>query len=292
MASTKLTSPTSLQGAAALATTVEERALIREIFATEFGGACTEDVEVRTPELFRALTIRRLGDLDRHDDGSLHSEVLKNTINLLQRFHLCAPVFPRLGVGGGGRKTETNKTTNIDLIIPENMKTNAHALFWRATFCRYFCADLDGLNAGKVWYDVRRFVMALGKIWGNDPEGGREVSGRARLTAAAMYGCWARPARQRGRKNALLWRLMGLASADLREEAWHQNMETWAVEVTARVGLWRRLVSDGGDSILRAPVCDGDGTRAYPEYVLPEYSEGEYSYFECMQSAFLEDDEC
>lgn len=259
MASTRPTSPAS-SGDTPPQTTLQERTLIREVFATEFGGAYIEAVDVKTPELFNALTTKRLDATADDDNGSgsgvsLHSEVLKNTTDLLQRFRLAAPTFPCLGAAA-----------------PENMKTNAHALFWRATFCRYFCGDMGAMDGPRVWVDVRRLVVALGMVWENDPGGGREVPARARLMAAALYG--ARPARHRSRENALLWELMGLASAGLREEARHRDMGTWSVEVTARVGLWRRLFEGRKDSILRAPI--GEDTGAYPKDVLPEYSEGEY----------------
>lgn len=286
-------------------TTPQQRALIRDVFITEFGGAYTDAVDVRTPELFRALTTRRLDDPDPGPDtdpdikgkdkdghGPLHAEVLKNTIDLLQRFSLCAPVFPRLGAGG-------NANANTATTIPENMKNNAHALFWRATFCRYFCADIPGLadhhgahgSSRKVWCDVRRLVVALRMIWDNDPSGGREVPNSARLFAAVAatmtcdgggggaYEDEARPlprARRRGAVASLLWELMGTAARGLREEARLWDMRTWAVEVTARVGLWRKkeMGAGGKGLVLREPVFVNTGV--YPRDVLPEYSEGEY----------------
>ena len=261
MATAKSSSPApSREDAAADETLAEQRTLIRDVFAAEFGGAYIDAVNVKTPELFNALTARELGDLDAEDDGSPHSEVLKNTIGLLQRFHLCALTFPELG-GGRGR-------------VPDKMRTNVHALFWKTTFCEKFCGGgggMEGLDAGKVWCDVRRFVVALKMIWDNDPDGGRPVPARARLAAAALYP--PQPPRKRGRKNALLWQLMGVASVGLREDVRHRDMTTWAAETTARIGLWRRLFNADRDSILRGPI--NEDTRAYPKDVLPEYSEGE-----------------
>ncbi|ROV96592.1 hypothetical protein VMCG_07749 [Cytospora schulzeri] len=270
------TSPTSSGCPAPPETTTQERIMIREIFAAEFGGAYIEAINVKTPVLFSALTTKRLDDPipentgDDNDDDNGHpfrSEVLKNTTDLLQRFHLAAPTFPHLGGTGEGPGSN-----DAAVPVPENMKTNVHALFWRATFCRYFCDDIEGLaEDGKVWSDVRRFVVALKMIWENDPEGGREVPARARLIAVAgMYGK-PRPARRRGRVNALLWELMGRASAGLKEGVRHRDMETWCVEVTARVGLWRKLFRECRDLILRVPISED--TRAYPKDVLPEYSE-------------------
>ncbi|ROW02021.1 hypothetical protein VPNG_07636 [Cytospora leucostoma] len=160
-------------GTAALETTIEQRIKVRNVFAVEYGGAYNEAIQVKTLELLNALLTKRLDDVDPEDDGSVHSEVLKNTIDLLQRFHLCAPTFPELGNA-----------------VPDNMKMNVHALFWKATFCKLFCDDIENMDAGKVWCDVRRFVLALKRIWDNDPEGGREVPARARLIAAAMVSTW------------------------------------------------------------------------------------------------------
>ncbi|KUI57537.1 hypothetical protein VP1G_04854 [Cytospora mali] len=247
MAGTKSASPAST-GDLHPETTTPERALIRDVFATEFGGAYTQAVDIKTPQLFQALTTKRLDDPDDKDSPScpsssssssssssfpsspLHTEVLKNTIDLLQRFHLCAPVFP-----------------SPDPAAPDNMKRNVEAMFWRATFCRYFCDDIAGMDEGKVWSDVRR------------------------LMAAAMYE--PRPARQRGRIASLLWELMGLAAAGLKEEGRLRDMETWAVEVTARVGLWKKLFDEDKGSILRFPV--NEDTQACPKDVLPEYNDGE-----------------
>lgn len=187
MATSKSALPAS-SGPAALETTNEQRTKIRDVFAIEFGGAYNEAIQIKTPELLNALMTKRLDDVDPEDDGSAHSEVLKNTIDLLQRFRLCAPTFPELGGA-----------------VPDNMKMNVHALFWKVTFCKLFCDDLEDMDAGKVWCDVRRFVLALKRIWDNDPEGGREVPARARLFAAAKYQ--PRPAKERSRKNTLLWQL-------------------------------------------------------------------------------------
>ncbi|KAK7729997.1 hypothetical protein SLS53_009112 [Cytospora paraplurivora] len=269
---TPKSAPSASSGTAALETTIEQRIKVRNVFAVEFGGAYTEAVQVRTPELFNALVTKRFDDLHPGDDGSVHSEVLKNTIDLLQRFHLCAPTFPELGDA-----------------VPDNMKMNVHALFWKATFCKLFCDDIENMDAGKVWCDVRRFVLALKRIWDNDPDGGREVPARARLIAAAAYQH--RPAKTRSRKNTLLWQLspetcsipnpsqattdslrliLGMASVGLKEGTRHQNMETWAAETTARISTWKKLFKDDKDAILRSPIKEE--TRVYPKDVLPDYS--------------------
>lgn len=260
MASTRSTSPAS-SGDATPETTDQERTLIREVFATEFGGTCINAVDVRSPELFNALTTRRL-DNDHDDNGSLHSRILKNSIDLLQRVQLAAPVFPVIRAEGASAAA-----------VPENLGNNIHLLFWRATFLRYFCDDIEGMDCSKVWLDVRRFVMALKLIWEKHPGGGCPVPARTMLMAVSMMGGARRPARQRSRENALLWELMGMTSAALKEEARHREMETWSVEVTARAGLWRKLFKDRNRSTLCAPISEDTG--AYPKDVLPEYSEGE-----------------
>lgn len=272
MAAARSTSTTP-SGGTAPETSKEQRALIRNFFAAEFGGVYINAIEIKTSQLFKALTTKRIDDLgaedddDDDDDGSLHSEVLKNTTDLLQRFHLCAPAFP--GLGGAA-------------VVPENMKKNVQALFWSAVFCKYFCDDMEGFTAGKVWYDVRRFVVALGRIWENDLDGGREVPARARLIAAAMYE--PRPAKKRSRRNALLWELMGMASVGLMEDSRLQNMEAWAAEATARVFLWKKLAKDDKVSVLRSPIIED--TRAYPKDVLPDYNEGECFQARCSTCAW------
>lgn len=66
-----------------------------------------------------------------------------------------------------------------------------------------------------------------------------------------------------------------MASDGLRDGTRHQNMETWAVETTVRVGLWKKLSKDDKDAMLRSLI--NDYTGIYPKDVLPDYNMGEQS---------------
>ncbi|KAI3390879.1 hypothetical protein diail_8457 [Diaporthe ilicicola] len=246
------------------ATTEDQRASIRNVFEAEFGVAHVQLIKVETAVLYKALCTRRHADTDDQDDGSLHSEVLKNSTDLLQRFHRCAPLY--LKKDPGHRPRNNN-------------------FFAKEVFCRTFCHDIEGFDNRdnpRAWIDVFHFLGAMKKIWDLSLLGGRKVSGQAKV-AAMLYahGGITPKATTWTRKGALLWALMGRASEAIDRHG-STRFETWCVEATVRIGTWRKKLEDDKDSLFRLPVEDDWGN--HPDEVLPERNNDAMKLFREMET--------
>lgn len=238
-------------------TTPEQQARIRLVFQSELGTPQAQLIKVESAVLFDALSTRRHADLDAEDDGTLRSEVLKNAIDLLQRFHSCAPLYPKMAAG------RRQRVANF---------------FAKEVFCRTFCADIEGFDNRdnpRAWIDVFHFFQAMKKIWDGSLLGGLRVSGRN--VAAVGFDARDEVAKSetRTRKGAVLWALMGLVSKDIEEHGMTEH-ETWCVEAAVRVGMWRKRLKfkKGRDSLFRLPVVDDWDN--YSDDVLPERDDGEH----------------
>lgn len=236
-------------------TTPEQQAKIRLVFQTELGIPQTQLINVRSIVLYNALSNKRHADIDAEDDGSFHSEVLKNAIDLLQRFHRFAPLYLNMEAG-------------------YNMRVGN--FFAKEVFCRTFCSDIEGFDNKdnpRTWIDVFHFFSAMKKIWDGSLMGGLKVSGRD----VAAVGFHARDevakSETRTRKGAVLWALMGLASKDIEKHG-STEYETWCVEAAVRVGMWRKKLREDKDSLFWLPVEDDRGSHS--DDVLPERDDGEY----------------
>lgn len=238
------------------ATTPKQQANIRLILQAELAIAHAHLINVESTVLYNALTSKRHADVDAEDDGSLHSEVLKNSIDLLQRFHRCAPLY--LKMAEGYRQRNNN-------------------FFAKDIFCRTFCSDIEGFDNKdnpRAWIDVFHFFQAMKKIWDGSLLGGLKVSGR--YVAAAGFDAREEVARAktRGRKGAVLWELMGLASKDIHRYG-NISPEFWCFEAAVRVGSWRKRLKEDKDSLFRLPVEDDWGKR--PDDVLPDHDGGKHT---------------
>lgn len=241
--------------ASAQGTTPEQQANIRLVFQSEFGLAHVQYITVESTVLYNALTTKRHADLDAQDDGSPHSEVLKNTIDLLQRLHRCAPLYLKMGAG--------------------HIKRNSN-FFAKEVFCRTFCGDIDGFDNKanpRAWIDVFHFFKAMKTLWDGSLLGGLKVS--ARHVAAASYDAREELAKAeaRSRKGAVLWELMGLASKDI-DRYGSTRFDTWCVEAAVRVGMWRKVLKEDKASLFRLPVQADWGNHS--DDVLPERNNGRY----------------
>lgn len=237
-----------------LTTTESERASIRDVFQAELSVAHVELIRVNSTILYNALATKRHADIDAQDDGSFHSEVLKNAIDLLQRLNRCAPLFPKMDI--------TRKDHNSNF-------------FAKVVFCRTFCCDLEGFDCKhnpRAWIDVFKFFGAMGKIWDRSLFGGRKVSGQARVAAMIhARGDVAPKAKTWTRKGELLWELMGRASEAYKRDN-NKSFETWCVEAAVRVGSWRKKVKEDRASLFRLPVEDDWGKHS--DDLLPEHDDG------------------
>lgn len=235
------------------ATTPEQQARIRLVFQSELGVANSHLINVESTVLYNALSTKRHADVDAQDDGSLHSEVLKNAIDLLQRFHRCAPLYLKTATGFGQRKNN---------------------FFAKQVFCRTFCSDIDGFDNKanpRAWIDVFHFFQAMKGIWDGSLLGGLQVSARHVVAAGFDARGEFAKAEARSRKGAVLWELMGMASRAI-DRYGSTRTETWCAEAAVRVGMWRKLLREDSQSLFRLPVGDG---RASPPYdVLPENDDG------------------
>ncbi|KKY33737.1 hypothetical protein UCDDA912_g06291 [Diaporthe ampelina] len=234
----------SIQG-----TTPEQQASIRLVFQSELGIANVQLIKVESTVLYNALTIERHADIDAQDDGSFHSEVVKNAIHLLQRFHRCAPLYLKMDAG------HTKRNSNF---------------FAKEIFCRTFCSDIEGFDNKdnpRAWIDVFHFFQAMKRLWDGSLLGGLKISGRD--VAAASYDAREElaKARTRTRKGAVLWELMGLASKDI-DRYGSTSFDTWCVEAAVRVGMWRKRLQEDKGSLFRLPVED-DWVN-HSDDVLPE----------------------
>lgn len=235
------------------ATTPEQQASIRLVFQSELGVANSHLIKVECAVLYNALSTKRHADLDAQDDGSLHSEVLKNTIDLLQRFHRCAPLYLKTATG----------------LMPRNSN-----FFAKEVFCRTFCSDIEGFdNKGnpRAWIDVFHFFQAMKGIWDGSLLGGLQVSARHVVAAGFDARHEFSKAETRSRKGAVLWELMGMASRAI-DRYGSTRPETWCAEAAVRVGMWRRLLKGDSQSLFRLPVED-DGWGSPPHDVLPEHDD-------------------
>lgn len=235
-------------------TTPKRRDQIRLVFQEEFRVPVNQKINVETTILYNALSTKRHADIDNQDDGSFHSEVLKNSIDLLQRFYRCAPLY--LKVDSGHRQRNNN-------------------FFAKDIFCRTFCPDIDGFDNKdnpRAWLDVFHFFNAIKEIWDKSSFGGREVSEKERIAAMCYtHGDITRKGPTSSRKGALLWELMGLASKAVDKEG-TKISETWCVEAAVRIGLWQKTLKQDKDSLFRLPVDDDWGNHS--DDVLPERDEG------------------
>ncbi|KAL1857028.1 hypothetical protein Daus18300_010475 [Diaporthe australafricana] len=250
-------------------TTQDERVSIRKVFKAELGVPYAKLISVNTTILYNALTTKRHADIDAEDDGSLRSEVLKNAIDLLQRFVRCAPLYLKLDSGSSTDQEE-------------GARDNFYA---KDVFCRTFCRDIEGfdfVHYPDAWHDVFQFFTAMKRLWDRSLAGGRKVPGQARV--AAMFdarGDVAPKARPRSRKGALLWELMGLAS----EVEWrdgNKNFETWCVEAAVRIGSWRKKVKEDKDSLFRLPLEDDWGNHS--DDLLPEHDDDAMKLFKELET--------
>ncbi|KAK7714128.1 hypothetical protein SLS64_004225 [Diaporthe eres] len=246
-------------------TTPEQQAKIRLVLQTELGIPQTQLINVRSIVLYNALSNKRHADIDAEDDGSFHSEVLKNAIDLLQRFHRFAPLYLNMEAG-------------------YNMRVGN--FFAKEVFCRTFCSDIEGFDNKdnpRAWIDVFHFFAAMKKIWDGSLMGGLKVSGRD----VAAVGFHARDevakSETRTRKGAALWALMGLASKDIEK---HGSTEygTWCVEAAVRVGMWRKKLREDKDSLFWLPVEDDWGSHS--DDVLPERDDDAMQLFKGLESKF------
>lgn len=247
--------PHGSENASPHGTTTEQQAKIRLVFQTELGIPQTQLINVESIVLYNALSNKRHADIDAEDDGSFHSEVLKNAIDLLQRFHRFAPLYLDM------EARHTKRAANF---------------FAKDVFCRTFCSDIEGFDNKdnpRAWIDVFHFFAAMKKIWDGSLMGGLKVSGRD----VAAVGFHARDeiakSETRTRKGAVLWALMGLASKDIEKHG-STEYETWCVEAAVRVGMWRKKLREDKDSLFWLPVEDDRGS--YSDDVLPERDDGEY----------------
>ncbi|KAG6362862.1 hypothetical protein INS49_007957 [Diaporthe citri] len=244
-------------------TTPEQQAKIRLVFQSELGTPQVQLINVESTVLYNALSTKRHADVDAEDDGSFHSEVLKNAIDLLQRLHRCAPLY--LKMAAGYRQRVAN-------------------FFAKEVFCRTFCSDIEGFDNKdnpRAWIDVFHFFQAMKKIWDGSLLGGLKVSGRD--VAAVGFDARDEVAKSetRTRKGAVLWALMGLASKDIDRYGSAEH-ETWCVEAAVRVGMWRERLKEDKDSLFRLPVEDGWGSHS--DDVLPERDDDAMKLFEELET--------
>lgn len=231
-------------------TTPEQQAKIRHVFQSELVISQSQLINVESVVLYNALSTRRHADVDAEDDGSFHSEVLKNTIDLLHRFHRCAPLYLKMEAG----------------------HTKRFAIFFaKELFCRFFCSDIEGFDNQKtpgVWVDVFHFFHALKEI--------RDANLPALFNVFAIFNAREEIAKSEGysRKGAVLWELMGLASKDI-DKSGRTGYETWCVEAAVRVGTWRKRLREDRDTLFRLPVEDGWGNHS--DDVLPERDAGKHT---------------
>ncbi|KAG8165095.1 hypothetical protein KVR01_005370 [Diaporthe batatas] len=198
-------------------TTSVQQEDIRHVFRNEFGIPYyrLELLRIRTLEFFDVLTTRRHADIDDEDDGSFHHEVLKNAIDLLQRFHCCAPLYPNIYVAGKHR----NRISSF---------------FAKDVFCSVFCDDIQAfhnLENPDVLTDLLDFTTAMKLLWDGSRLGGCRPQDTTFLEALrGATEAWAM-AGHRGRKNKVLWELMGLTSkADFERRTRHTKHEFWCLE--------------------------------------------------------------
>lgn len=238
------------------ATTPEQQANVRFVFQSELGIAHAQLINVESTVLYNALSTKRSADVDAEDNGSFHSEVLKNAIDLLQRFHRCAPLYLKMD------KDYSKRNFNF---------------FAKDIFCRTFCSDIKGFDNKdnpRSWVDVFHFFQAMKKIWDSSLLGGLEVSGRH--VAAVSFDARDEVAKSatRTRKGAVLWELMGLASKDI-ERYGCTKPETWCVEAAVRLGMWRKRLREDMRSLFCLPVEDDWGNLS--DDVLPERNDGRHT---------------
>lgn len=238
------------------ATTPEQQANVRFVFQSELGIAHAQLINVESTVLYNALCTKRHADVDAEDDGSFHSEVLKNAIDLLQRFHRCAPLYLKMD------KDFVKRNFNF---------------FAKDIFCRTFCSDIEGFDNKdnpRAWIDVFHFFQAMKKIWDGSLLGGLEVSGRD--VAAVSFDARDEVAKSatRTRKGAVLWELMGLASKDI-ERYGCRKPDTWCLEATIRLGMWRKRLRDNRDWLFLLPVDNGWSDLSND--VLPECNDGKHN---------------
>lgn len=241
------------------ATTPEQQAQIRLVFQSELGTAHAQLIKVESTVLYNALTTKRHPDLDAEDDGTLHSEVLKNAIDLLQRFHRCAPLYLKMGAAAGAGHRQRNNN-----------------FFAKDIFCRTFCSDIEGFDNRdnpRAWIDVFHFFQAVKKVWDGSLLGGLKVSARDMVAAGFDARDEVAKAGTRSRKGAVLWELMGLTSKAV-DRYGNTEPETWCIEAAVRIGMWRKRLKEDGASLFRLPVVDDWGNHS--DDVLPESNEGEH----------------
>ncbi|KAJ0108482.1 hypothetical protein J7T55_002086 [Diaporthe amygdali] len=245
-------------------TTPKQRDQIRLVFQEEFRVPVDQKINVETTILYNALSTKRHADIDDQDDGSFHSEVLKNSIDLLQRFYRCAPLY--LKVDSGHRQRNNN-------------------FFAKDIFCRTFCPDIDGFDNKdnpRAWLDVFHFFHAMKEIWDRSLFGGREVSEKERIAAMCYtHGDVTRKGPTSSRKGALLWELMGLTSKAVDKEG-TKISETWCVEAAVRIGLWQKRLKEDKDSLFRLPIDDDWGNHT--DDLLPERDEDAMKLFKDLET--------
>lgn len=225
------------------ATTPEQQANIRLVFQSELGIAQAQLIKVESTVLYNALSTKRHADIDAEDDGSLHSEVLKNAIDLLQRFHRCAPLY--LKMAAGHRQRNNN-------------------FFAKDIFCRTFCSDIKGFDNKdnpRAWIDVFHFFQAMKKIWDGSLLGGLRMSNRDVVAAGFEARDEVAKAETRSRKGVVLWELMGLASKAIDRNG-NTKPRTWCVEAAVRLGMWRKRLKEDSDSLFHLPVEDYWGNHS------------------------------
>lgn len=241
------------------ATTPEQQANIRLVFQSELGTAHAHLIKVESTVLYNALTTKRHADLDAEDDGSLHSEVLKNAIDLLQRFHRCAPLYLKMAMAAGHHRQRNNN------------------FFAKDIFCRTFCGDIEGFDNRdnpRAWIDVFHFFQAVKRVWDGSLLGGLRVSARDMVAAGFDARGEVAKAGARTRKGAVLWELMGLTSKAV-DRYGNTEPETWCVEAAVRIGMWRKRLKEDRHSLFRMPVVDDWGNHSHD--VLPERNDGEHN---------------
>jgi hypothetical protein len=241
--------------ASTLGITPGQQGNIRLVFQHEFGITNVQIINVESTILYNALSTKRHADIDAEDDGSFHSEVLKNAIDLLQRFHRCAPLYLKMEAG--------------HMIRNNNF-------FAKETYCRIFCNDIEGFDNKenpRAWIDVFHFFHAMKKIWDGSLLGGLRTSVQHMVAAGFDARGEVAKAKNRSRKGAVLWALMGLTSKAI-DRTGYATPEAWCVEAAVRVGMWRKRLKGNRASLFRLPVENDWGTRS--DDVLPERDHGRH----------------